>query len=146
MCSVPWTKGVLICPWENLCRNECPSQVLHDILQFLVFLKVAIHWRDRNNCIDLGILSIPWLHPVCAVIFLALKCINFFGDTKWFLLVTLRILAASVCIWCFDEIRDTEAWKQNLLVPSVLYFATHKGSSSKMMGDVVLGGKLPHPM
>jgi hypothetical protein len=39
-----------------------------------------------------------------------------------------------------------EAWKQKPMVPSVLFFATNKGTSSQMMEDVVLGGKLPHPM
>jgi hypothetical protein len=47
---------------------------------------------------------------------------------------------------CFDEVRNTEAWKHNPLVPSVLYFALHKGTSSHMMGDVVLGWKLPQSM
>jgi hypothetical protein len=52
-----------------------------------------------------------------------------------------------VCVFvCFDGIRNTEAWKHNALVPSVLDIASQKGTSSDMMGDVVLGGKLPHPM
>jgi hypothetical protein len=48
---------------------------------------------------------------------------------------------------CFHEVRNTEALKHKLLVPNVLlYFASHKGISSHMMGDVALEGNLPHSM
>jgi hypothetical protein len=52
-----------------------------------------------------------------------------------------------MCVFlCFDEVRNTEAWKHNPLVPSVLYFASPNRISSHMMGDIVPGRKLPLPM
>jgi hypothetical protein len=52
-----------------------------------------------------------------------------------------------VCAFaCFDGVRNTEAWKHNPLAPSVLYFSSYKGITSHINGDVILGGKLPHPM
>jgi hypothetical protein len=69
------------------------------------------------------------------------KWINFFVNMKWIHVVTLRLMPASVWVACFDEVRNTSPW---FPVCSILH--PHKGISSHMIGDVVLGGKLPYPM
>jgi hypothetical protein len=72
-----------------------------------------------------------------------LICLSTWSEFLWSLWGSCK----AVCAFeCFDEVRSTEAWKHNPLVPSVLYFALHKGTCFPMMGDVVLGWKLPQPM
>jgi hypothetical protein len=46
----------------------------------------------------------------------------------------------------FDEVRNTEDWKHISLFTMCYILYPLKGIYSHKMGDVVQGGKLPHPM
>jgi hypothetical protein len=95
--SVPWRKGAVFCPSENICRNECPSRIVHGIPYFVLFLKGAVHWRNGTNFTDYEILSIQWLIPVWAHVHLGWKWIKFFVKIQWIPVVSFRLLPARVC-------------------------------------------------
>jgi hypothetical protein len=47
---------------------------------------------------------------------------------------------------CFVEVRTQKLGNTTAWFPVFSILDPHKGISSHMMGDIVLGGKLPHPM
>jgi hypothetical protein len=64
---------------------------------------------------------------------------------NWTLLVTLRLMPTSVWVCVFWWIGNIKAMNNSPWFPVCYILHPHEGISSHMMGNVVLGGTLPHP-